>query len=68
MTLRNRLSIMTQPKLEHTKAALNLSDEESKVFDMLSKRSSIDEIALKLNVSTRTVDRMISRIKTKLNN
>ena len=62
------LSSMTLPKLEHTKTYLNLSDEEEKVFDLLAKRKSIGEISLRLNVSTRTVDRIVFRIKEKLNN
>lgn len=68
MTLGNQLSMLTTPKLEQTKSYLNLSDEEEKVFDLLSKRKSIGEIALRLNVSTRTVDRVVFRIKKKLNN
>lgn len=68
MTLGNQLSMLTTPKLEQTKVYLNLSDEEERVFDLLSKRKSIGEIALRLNVSTRTVDRVVFRIKEKLNN
>lgn len=60
------LSTMTLPKLEHTKSQLNLSEDEEKIFDMLSKRRSINEISLALGMSTRTIDREIHRIKEKL--
>lgn len=66
MTLGSYLSTLTKPKLEHTKETLNLSKDEEEVFDMLSKRNSITEIAYRLNVSTRTVDRIIKRIRYKL--
>ena len=60
------LSGLTTPKLEHTKELLNLSDDEEKIFDMLAKRKNITEIANRLGMSTRTVDREISRIKSKM--
>lgn len=66
MTLRNELSLMTYAKLEHTKYLLNLSEEETKVFDMLAKNKNIAEISLQLNLSSRTVDRIIQKIKYKL--
>lgn len=68
MTLGNQLSLMTTPKLEHTKSLLNLSDEELQVFNLLARRKSVKEISLTLKLSTRTVDRIIKRIRLKLNN
>lgn len=60
------LSTLNKPKLEHTKEQLNLSVDEEFVFDLLAKQVSITEIAYRLNVSTRTVDRIIKRIRYKL--
>lgn len=66
MKLGSYLSTLNKPKLEHTKEELNLSQDEEEVFDLLAKRKSITEIACRLNVSTRTVDRIIKRIRYKL--
>ena len=66
MRLGNHLSSLTTPKLEYLKEQLNLSDDETAVFDMLSRRKSINEISQRLNLSMRTTDRIIARIKSKL--
>lgn len=66
MRLGNYLSMLTTPKLEYIKPQLNLSDEEEVIFDMLSRRKSRIQIADRLNVSTRTVDRLISRVQKKM--
>lgn len=60
------LSTLQKPELERIKEILNLTDEQTEVFDMLSKRKSIEEISLKVGMSTRTVDREIKRIKNKI--
>lgn len=60
------LSTLTRPELEHTKQDLNLTEEQNVIFDMLSKRKSIEEISMNVGMSTRTVDREIQRIKKKL--
>lgn len=60
------LSTLNKPELEHTKEILNLTDEQSIIYDMLSKRKSIEEISMKVGMSTRTVDREIKRIKSKM--
>lgn len=66
MRLGNHLSSLTTPKLEYIKPLLNLSEDEIVVFDMLCKRKSRLQIADKLSLSTRTIDRLITRIKDKL--
>ena len=66
MRLGSYLSMLTTPKLEYIKPQLNLSDEEEVIFDMLSRRKSRIQIADRLNVSTRTVDRLISRVQKKM--
>ena len=45
-----------------------LSSEEDKVLQMWSKDDSVVEMAFALNVSTRTVDRILSRIRLKYDN
>jgi len=66
MRLGNYLSMLTTPELEHIKPLLNLSDEELKAFDMLSNHKSRIQISSALNISPRTTDRIIARIRHKL--
>lgn len=66
MRLGNYLSSLTAPKLEHIILQLNLSDDEEQIFYLLSKKKSIQEIADRLGMSTRSVDREIARIRAKL--
>lgn len=62
-----KLHKLTQPKLDDYKLRSNFTEDEAITFDMLSKGKSIGEIATRLSVSTRTVDRRIADIKSKIN-
>nr|DAH47184.1 MAG TPA: response regulator [Bacteriophage sp.] len=62
-----KLHKLTQPKLDDYKLRSNFTEDEEITFDMLSKGKSISEIATRLSVSTRTVDRRIADIKSKIN-
>lgn len=61
-----KLHKLTQSKLDDCKLRSNFTDDEEITFDMLSKGKSISEIATRLSVSTRTVDRRIADIKSKI--
>lgn len=60
-----KLHRLTQSKLDDYKLRSNFTEDEEITFDMLSKGKSINEIATRLSVSTRTVDRRIADIKSK---
>lgn len=62
-----KLHKLTQPKLDDYRLRGNFTEDEEIAFDMLSKGKSISEIATRLSVSTRTVDRRIADIKLKIN-
>lgn len=62
-----KLHRLTQSKLNDYKLRSNFTEDEEITFDMLSKGKSINEIATRLSVSTRTVDRRIADIKSKIN-
>lgn len=62
-----KLHKLTQSKLDDYKLRSNFTEDEEITFDMLSKGKSINEIATRLSVSTRTVDRRIADIKSKIN-
>lgn len=62
-----KLHRLTQSKLDYYKLRCNFTEDEMITFDMLSKGKSISEIATRLSVSTRTVDRRIADIKSKIN-
>lgn len=62
-----KLHKLTQSKLDDYKLRSNFTDDEEITFDMLSKGKTINEIATRLSVSTRTVDRRIADIKSKIN-
>ena len=67
MRLGKYLSSLTKPELEELKDQLNLSDDESKVFDNLSKNRSKAVIADNCLVSSSTVDNRIKSISKKIN-
>lgn len=60
------LSSLTKSELERYSCELNLTDDENAIFEMLSKGKSRQEIANKIQLSSRTVDRRIKSIKIKM--
>lgn len=60
------LSVYTTQEIEIMRGKLNLTDDEDMIFQMLSKKRSINEISDKLQMSTRSVDRRIKQIRFKL--
>lgn len=53
--------------LQKIKEDANLTEDEEMIYYMLSKGKSIIQIADKMNLSTRTIDRRIRNMKEKLN-
>ena len=53
--------------LQKIKEDANLTEYEEMIYNMLSKGKSIIQIADKMNLSTRTIDRRIRNRKEKLN-
>lgn len=66
MTMCKYLSSMIKVENLELKEELNLTDEESLVYDELSKGRSVISIADKLCVSTSTVDSRIKDIRRKI--
>ncbi len=66
MRLGKYLSSLTKPELEELKEQLNLSDDELKVFDNLSKDRSKAVIADNCLVCTSTIDNRIKAINIKI--
>ena len=58
--------IIAKSELDYYKQTINFTREEEIVFDMLSKKKSIKEIADKLNTSETTVSRRIKSVKDKI--
>ncbi len=66
MRLGKYLSSLTKPELEELKEQLNLTESESEVYDMLSVGKSNTNIADKICVSERTVNRISQKIINKI--
>lgn len=66
MRLGKYLTSLTKPELEKLKELLNLTDEEEKVFNELSKGRSVIMAAEKCLISTSTVDNRTKAIKEKI--
>ncbi len=66
MRLGKYLSELTKPELEELKDLLNLTNNEMMIFEKLSNGKSIEEISDKLKMSSRTVQRQITKIKNKM--
>ena len=61
------LSRYNTSDLQKIKEDANLTEDEEMIYNMLSKGKSIIQIADKMNLSTRTIDRRIRNMKEKLN-
>lgn len=62
------LSYLSKKQAEEYKDKMNLLDDESEIFDMLTRNCSVVKIADTLKMSTRTVDRRIKSIRQKMKN
>lgn len=62
------LSYLSKKQAEEYKDKMNLLDDESEIFDMLTRNCSVVKIADTLKMSTRTVDRRIKAIREKMKN
>jgi DNA-binding NarL/FixJ family response regulator len=62
-----KFSELTKPELEHIIENANFTEEELRIFKLLSQGRSITEIAMRLSVCDRTVNRKINKIKSKIN-
>lgn len=60
------LSFLSREKSKEYKEKMNLTEDEEKIFDMLTKNYSVVKIADVMQMSTRTVDRRIKNIKLKM--
>lgn len=61
-----KFSELTKPELEHIIENANFTEEELRIFKLLSQGRSITEIAMRLSVCDRTVNRKIIKIKKKI--
>lgn len=66
MRLGKYLSSLTKPELEELKELLNLTDDEEKIFNGLSKGRGKIQVASDCMVSSSTVDNRIKSISLKL--
>lgn len=66
MRLGKYLSSLTKPELEELKKQLNLTESESEVYNMLSVGKSNTNIADKICVCDRTVNRISQKIMNKI--
>ena len=60
-----KLSKLTKPELEEIFRNANFTEEEEKVFKMLSCGKTITETAQKINVCDRTVNRISKKVYEK---
>nr|UWG76883.1 MAG: adhesin biosynthesis transcription regulatory protein [Bacteriophage sp.] len=61
-----KFSELTKPELERIIENANFTEEELRIFKLLSQGRSITEIAMRLSVCDRTVNRKINKIKSKI--
>ena len=66
MRLGKFLSSLTKPELEKIITNANFTDEEQKIFELLTKDKCITEIAVNLCVCERTINRRIKNIDNKI--
>lgn len=56
----------TKDEIANIKSKIYLSEDEEKILDMRLLDYSITKISIKMNMSVRTVNRYISKIKNKI--
>lgn len=61
-----KFSRLTKPELDNIISNANFTDDEKTVFLFLSKGKTIKEIAQKMSVCSRTVNRIIVRVNEKV--
>lgn len=61
-----RFSKLTKPELDYFLENANFTEEEEKIFRMLSKGKSRSQAGLEISVSDSTIDRRIRDIKCKI--
>ena len=66
MRLGKYLSSLTKPELELIVENANFTNDEQKIFELLKKGNCITEIAIKLCVCERTINRRIKNIESKI--
>ena len=66
MRLGKYLSSLTKPELEEIVKNANFTDDEQKIFELLAKDKCITQIAIKLCVCERTINRRIKSIESKI--
>ena len=62
-----KLSKLTKPELEAIIENANFTEQEEEIFSLLARGLISKEIAIKLCISSRTVERRIFDIKKKIN-
>ena len=60
------LSSLTKPELEEIVTNANFTDEEQKIFELLTKDRCITQIAISLCVCERTINRRIKNMESKI--
>ena len=60
------LSSLTKPELEEIVTNANFTDDEQKIFELLTKDKCITHIAIKLCVCERTINRRIKNMESKI--
>ena len=61
-----KFSRLTKPEIEGILTKANLTDEEEQIFRMLCRGSTISEIAYRMSICDRTVNRKIICIRDKI--
>ncbi|MEE0216261.1 MAG: LuxR C-terminal-related transcriptional regulator [Lachnospira sp.] len=61
-----KISELTKPELEKIIENANFTDEEERIFKLLSKGNTITQIAIRVSLCERTVNRKVIKIKQKI--
>nr|DAS82758.1 MAG TPA: response regulator [Caudoviricetes sp.] len=61
-----KLSELTKPELDRIQENANFTEEEERIFKLLSRNFSQKEIAVRICMSQRTLERRMRNIKNKI--
>ena len=64
--MKSRFSRLSKPEVEAILNTVIFTDDETKIFNMLCKGKSLEEISFKMSMSKATVSRRVKEIKIKV--
>lgn len=61
-----KISDLGKKEIENIKVTINFTDEEKTIFELLIRGKTIKEISFRMDISIRTCERRVKKIRDKI--